>query len=212
MKAIEILKAYWKPILFIVVLAVIFSVIGINKCQEDKASAKKEKARVERAISITKDSLEQLYRIDIQQGLENVKKQYAEEAIKAKNNAKYWESMSIKKAKVADYYRAKADSLAALDNGGCGEIIEAFRQANDTLRGENMFLDNANLELHIEAESYSRQLYASEQQGLQKDSILVSKTKLNSSLKSEIELYTCFRDWGLRRPFWAWIAGQKCKK
>lgn len=212
MSIVILLKAYWKPLLFITVLAIVFSAIGINKCQEDKASAKKEKARIESRIATAKDSLEQLYRIDIQAGLERVKKQYSEEANKAKKDAKYWQALSIKKGKAADFYRAKADSLAAFDTGECKEIIEAFRQANDTLKGDNIFLNNANLALNIEAESYSKQLYICEKQGLQKDSALISKTKLNNSLKSEIELYVCYRDWGLRRPFWAWIAGQRCKR
>ena len=60
----------------------------------------------------------------------------------------------------------------------CKPFLDEYRQANDSLKSENVALDSTNLKLNIEAESYSRRLYLCEQQNVIKDTINASKVRL----------------------------------
>ena len=112
-------------------------------------------------------------KIDSMSAIEGVKTQ------SAMMNAAYWESIARNRAVSAAKFKNKADSLAAAYSGTeCKELINAFRQVNDTLSSVNAALKSEITALSGEAEGSSRQLYLCDKQGINKDLIIASKDSL----------------------------------
>ncbi len=207
----DILKRYWKYVGGFILLAIIFSVIGVRKYQEDRKTLATEKANTAVLRAYLVDSTRTHMMNTINAGLDTVKAREAKKTEEAKNNAIYWENIANKRGASATKYRNKADSLAALDTGQCKEVITAFRQSNDELQLKNTALDSANTDLHAESEGYSRQLFICEKQSANKDSVIKSHEDHIFILSGQIENYQCYRDWGLKHRFWRWVFGWKCR-
>lgn len=205
------LDKYWKYALGLLILIVIFSVIGFKKWQEDKKTLATEKANISVLRAFLIDSTRTSTKVAENAVLDTVKAQWAKKTELAKSSATYWEGIANKRGVSATIYRNKADSLASLDTGQCKDIIQAFRQANDTLKSENVALSNENKEVHAEAQGYSKQLFIAEKQSTNKDSIIKSHEDHIFILSSQIENYQCYRDWGLKHRFWKWVFRWKCK-
>lgn len=206
-----LLNKFWKYSLGLLLLVIIFSAIGIKQCNEEKKTVAIENANtaVLRAFLIDSTRTSVLASENVK--LDIVKTKEAKKTETAKASALYWENIAKKRSVSATIYRNKADSLASLDTGQCKDIIQAFRQANDTLQSENVALSNENQEMHTEIQGYSNQLFICEKQSLNKDSIIASHKKNISVLSIQINNYQCYRDWGLKHRFWKWVFGWKCK-
>ena len=144
-KTIDFIISFWKPILFVVVFTIIFSYIGISNCREKKSIANQEQINISDLRAFLVDSMQTVNLNGDIAKLDSVKAAEADKTTFYKESARYWENIAISKGKSADKFRNKADSLAKLDTGQCAEIIQAFRQSNDTLKSQNMALDSANV-------------------------------------------------------------------
>lgn len=202
-------NAFWRSIVvpFILILVALICA-SMYKKHKDKAASENVSAILLRAsiADSTRTATLELKNAEI----DSLKAHEAIKTEKATANAAYWEGIANKRGISATKYRNKADSLAALDTGQCKEIIDAFRQANDSLQSKNTALDSANVSVHVEAESYSRRLYLSEKQCLNKDSIITSHNKAMTVYKDNISTLQCYRDWGLKHKFWKWVFRWKC--
>lgn len=207
----NIINLFWKPILIIIILIITFSWIGIDQCAEKKAELKTEKANIAilRAFLIdstqTADHKENIAILDSAKAAEAIKTE------KYKADSKYWNVIANKRAKAAEYYKYLADSIANTDNGECREIINAFRQANDTLQARVKDLDNENEALDGEAQSYANRLYMCEKQNIENGCIISEKEKYINTLETNISTLQCYRDWGVGHPVLKWLFGWKCR-
>lgn len=164
--------------LFIFAFAIGFGTIHMDSCSRAKVTAKVDNAIAADFRASIVDSVQtaDLWKKNAQ--IDSVKAQEAKKTIDARTSAVYWEKIANKRGISATKYKNKADSLAQYAGEDCKPFLDAYRQANDSLKSENVALDSTNLKLNIEAESYSRQLYLSEQQVVIKDTIIASKVRL----------------------------------
>ena len=207
----SLLIAYWKYILGFVLLVFIFSLIGISRCKEDRQTLVVEKANSAVLRAFLTDSINTA-RLELENvKLDSVKASDAKQTIKARTDAAYWKNIADKRGVTAAKYKNKADSLADAYTGTeCLPFIKAYRQANDSLKSENLALDKENEKLDNEAQGYSRQLLSCETQSNNKDTINAGLKKYNKVLEKNIGIYQCYRDWGLKHRFWKWVFGWKC--
>lgn len=207
---ISLIIAYWKQIIFLLLLIFIFSWIGISRCNEDKQTLATEQVNTSILRAFLIDSTRTSTLKADNAKLDSMKAVEASKTKQATANAKYWEYIAVQRGKAAIAYKNKADSLSQNAGEECIPFLEAYREANDSLRSENIALDSANLYLNIEAEGYSRQLFLCEQQSSNKDSILASKEIKINQYESQIGKLQCYRNWGLKHRFWKWVFGWEC--
>lgn len=172
-----------KPVYYIIAGVVLILVItfSLSKCSSGKTEAVLSDNSLQIAKQKAIDSTKTAMLNELIQKEDSISLAHKLEISELKKESAYYLSKASKAGKSAEYYRHKADSLATFDKGKCGEIIEAFRQSNDTLRGENGNLKDACTKLEQEAQEWCL-LYESSEKKLQyKDSIiLVKQTTINT--------------------------------
>ena len=164
--------------LFVIAFAIGFGTIHMDSCSKAKVTAKVDNAIAADFRASIVDSVQtaELWKKNAE--IDSVKAQEAKKTVAARTSAVYWEQIANKRGISATKQKNRADSLAQYAGEDCKPFLDAYRQANDSLRSENVALDSTNLKLNIEAESYSRRLYLSEQQIVIKDTIIASKVRL----------------------------------
>ena len=81
-------------------------------------------------------------------------------------------------------------------------------KAKNEIAGLNREIDNA----YDEAESYSKRLYDSEGAGSVKDRMIQHKDSVIASRDNTIGNIQCSKEWAIKNPFFAWLAGYECRK
>jgi len=172
-----------KPIYYIISGVVLILVIAfsVSKCSSDKT----EDTLIENSLKLTKqqaiDSTKTAMLNVFIQKEDSISEAHKLEISELKKESAYYLSKASKAGKSAEYYRNKADSLSALDEGQCKDIIDAFRQANDTLKSENNNLKDACTTFEQEAQEWCILYESSEKKSQYKDSIiLVKQTTINT--------------------------------
>ena len=165
-------------LLFIFAFTIGFTVIRIDSCSTKKVLTKVDNAIVAdfRASIVDSVRTAELWKKNAE--IDSMKAQEAKKTIAEHNSAVYWEQIANKRGISATKQKNRADSLAQYAGEDCKPFLDEYRQANDSLKSENVALDSTNLKLNIEAESYSRRLYLCEQQNVIKDTINASKVRL----------------------------------
>lgn len=211
----KLLKILWKEIALILIFLFIISGMGIRQCKERRQEVLANEANTAILRALLVDSVRTTTMQAESLKLDSVKSVEREKRKAAQANADYWERIAQRRRISAEKYKSKADSIAQVyqDSGGveCIEIIAAFRQANDTLRLENKAFVNANLFLNREIEKVDNQLKIAEKQLAINDTILISKINLIATYQDHIGNLQCYRDWGIKHPFWRWAFRWKCK-
>lgn len=178
----DLINAYKTKIiigaLFIFAFAISLGTIHMDSCSKAKVTAKVDNAIAADSRASIVDSVQtaELWKKNAE--IDSVKAQEAKKTVAEHNSAVYWEQIANKRGISATKQKNRADSLAQYAGEDCKPFLDAYRQANDSLKSENVALDSTNLKLNIEAESYSRRLYLSEQQNVIKDTIIASKVRL----------------------------------
>lgn len=209
---------YWKQLLVLILLVLAFSYAGVQGCKQKKAVAEVKELKTELKVEKSNTAHLRAFIIDSVQTnnyeqdiakLDSVKAVEAQKTKVAEYAANYHANEANRLRAVNAKIKVKLDSLL-LSDATCPEMLSASIQAIDSLRIENNRLDSANIELDIEAEGYSRQLYIAEQQRDMADSVILSKKRYITVLEQNVSDLQCYREWGNGHRFLKWLFGWKC--
>lgn len=153
-----------KPIIYIVagLIAILLIANAVGQCSEkrnEQAIINTDLAIVKQAAIdsvITAQGKKEAAKIDSLQKVSDMK------IAEAQRCAAYWENIANKRKVRADNAEQKADSLANEAGAECADVIDAFRIANNELKGANEALINQITEVEKEAQEWCEKYELSE--------------------------------------------------
>ena len=192
---IQLIKAFWKPILVVLALVICSVWIGVNyhkpapPVKPDVVATKTDStvtAQMRRKMA-KKDSLINALEIRLTVTIEKV-------TDLSVNN----KQLKIGRDTLLNFYRKNhnlhtCDSVVYKLNGDIGKLEE-----------ENDSLDS-------EAQQYSRLLYVERGKSADKDTLIISKERLIVAYQQQFSRINCMDDWTGKHKFWSWLLGIKCR-
>lgn len=153
-----------KPIIYIVagLIAILLIANAFGQCTEkrnEQAITQADLAIVKQAAIdsvVTANLKKETAKIDSLQKVSDMK------IAEAQRGAAYWENIANKRKVRADNAEQKADSVANEAGAQCAEVIDAFRSANNELKGANEALVNQITEVEKEAQEWCEKYELSE--------------------------------------------------
>jgi len=198
---IQLIKAFWKPVLVLLVVIILSDWIwnNYNKPNPPTTGKTYTQADIENAKARVIDSIYDEVDYDSIAIFQAGKDAKAAESIALRSR-----EQSYKKG----YERWKhiTDSLLLVTkiDSGCKKIVKSQQNQIDSLNGVVETVGQ-------EAENYSRRLYFSEKQNEKKDSIITRRDKTIDRIENERSDNQCYKNWFDSRPFWKWVHNPKCR-
>lgn len=155
------------------IIAVLITIFAITQCSEEVAKNKLQQAEKVKHETELQNKVRTYYLQRENAKIDSVKKQIAAETFKAQTSALIYKS-EAERLKKKSLELEKAFNEMIRSQSPCPEMLKAAVIRIDTLKRENLTLEQECESLEAEAIGYSKQLYLCEQQRTNTDTLLIN--------------------------------------
>jgi len=156
--------------------ALLFSIIALYQCSEKRAEIKSIEAQQDKKYIEISNQVQSYYLLRENKKIDSIKQAESIKTFKAHTDALIYKAEAYRLKQKSTDLEKKYNQFVA-ENALCPDLLKAAIIRIDTLKAENFMLEKAIEKVDIEAEGYSRQLYLSELQRSNIDTLLVSARK-----------------------------------